>query len=182
MKRLTCNDISSYKNITVGKNYVGVVEEGKFKIINDSGRELSYPLTLFGRLLPNPLAEIKIKYNNFDDNVKVSFRNIREQYLYPENTAISCGILYLSGINSLKDLVKIIHPSLSIPTEEIFAYIIVNVIKTLKYHYNHWAFLLLSTNIGEDSSIFKWLDDNSIFHEDEENPNSGNIIRLWVLT
>ena len=197
MKKLKCINPKNYK-LTQNGEYE-IVEDGVefVKIINDSGKTVRYSKELFQEevvpVAPPPPPAITeqdcinsiirennfIRFNNLNNNVV----NININMTRNSNNSFSCGVVRLEGINNLieyiENAVDTSEDDLIDLKKEIFKKAIDWNLRCSPY-----AFGLISTNQNTNyEDYFDVLDEmSSSSTEWVNNPNSGNLIKIWTIT
>lgn len=199
-----CTNPKNYK-LTQGKSYEILDEEdGYFLLINDSNKIVRYYSDLFDdvevveTIAPPPppparteadvISSLNVTYNN--NRCNISYVDLNNQTINfttePINVAtssISCGIHQLYNINaiieSIDDNVNTDEDDLLELRKEIVKRVISLFIRNKRAN-TRW--MLMSTNnddLYEDYfEVFDSLAQTNLGWE--ENPNSGNEIKLWV--
>lgn len=198
MKKI-CINPKNYK-LTEGKLYEIFEEnDGYIKIINDNQKFVRYDSLLFSEhseQLEDPITEVQerteqdciesivyidnlLSYRDLGGNLK----EISQPLLHDFNNSFSCGIVRITGINSLCEAIE---ENDFVNTEE-------NDFIQLKQELFKKVFLvhigreetkgmwMCSTNdLDEYEDYHSVLDDICTHHSDWfYNPNSGNNIKLW---
>jgi hypothetical protein len=207
---IRCINAENYK-LTVGRTYQAEPDGRDFyKLLNDNNIGVRYHRRLFENLPataagrpqsaparpatpppPPPRTERdlvqsiairngQIVFTDFDRNVKV----IENQFI-KRNTEISCGVAQISGINGqinhIDDFFDLDNDDYITIRKALFKKSLEHYVMTEQL--SDRAFGLLSTNItGGDEDLLTVLDDLAVSATDaENNPNSGNLIKIWVL-
>ena len=200
-----CINPKNYK-LTQGKVYEILDEEdGYFLLVNDSNKTVRYYSDLFGdieeaveEVAPPPpparteadvISSLNVTYNN-NYRCNVTYVDLNnETVTFQTNiigistTNISCGIRQMHGINNI---LLSIDNNVSTADDDLLELRkeIVKRVISLLIHYNrgNTRWMLMSTN--NDSSfedyfeVFDSLAQTNLGWEN--NPNSGNEIKLWV--
>ena len=199
-----CINPKNYK-LTQGKEYYIVDEEdGYYLLVNDSNKTVRYYSDLFGdveeaveEVAPPPpparteadvISSLNVTYNN--DRCTVSYVDLNNQTVTfntntigIDETEISCGIHQMYGINdillSIDNNVSTADDDLLELKKEIVKRVISLFIRNKRGH-SRW--MLMSTNNNDTFEdyfdVFDSLAQTNLGWEN--NPNSGNDIKLWV--
>ena len=199
-----CINPKNYK-LTQGKEYYIVDEEdGYYLLVNDSNKTVRYYSDLFGdveeaveEVAPPPpparteadvISSLNVTYNN--DRCTVSYVDLNNQTVTfntntigIDGTEISCGIHQMYGINdillSIDNNVSTADDDLLELKKEIVKRVISLFIRNKRGH-SRW--MLMSTNNNDTFEdyfdVFDSLAQTNLGWEN--NPNSGNDIKLWV--
>ena len=199
-----CTNPKNYK-LTQGKVYEILDEEdGYYLLVNDSNKTVRYYSDLFGdieeaveEVAPPPpparteadvISSLNVTYNN--NRCTVTYVDLNNQTVNFQtntirisSTGISCGIHQMYGIN---DILSSIDGNVSTTDDDLLELRkeIVKRVISLLIHYNrgNTRWMLMSTN-NDDSyedyfDVFDSLAQTNLGWEN--NPNSGNEIKLWV--
>lgn len=207
MKTIVCKNPKTFK-LTKGKQYVVNSEsDDYFYISNDKGLNVKYSSDLFENPVieatatitqelptapPPPKTEAQlietIAINNDTDVLEYelpngSNRSINFGSIIEVNTSyISCGVIEANNINGV--IVEIEESFEGIETDDYLELKKQIFIKAIREVVNgtNGAFVLFSTNTTNDdwNHYYEAMDENCSFSSQEaENPNSGNLIKVW---
>ena len=201
-----CINPKNYK-LTQGKVYEILDEEdGYFLLVNDSNKTVRYYSDLFDDVIAIPdeetiappapsvrtetdvISSLNVTYNNNRCNVMYvdlnnQTVNFQTNTIGISETVISCGIRQMCNINNI---LLSIDNNVSTADDDLLELRkeIVKRVISLLIHYNRGnsRWMLMSTN--NDSSFEDYFDVfDSLAQTNlgwENNPNSGNDIKLWV--
>ena len=199
-----CTNPKNYK-LTQGKIYEILDEEdGYYLLVNDSNKTVRYYSDLFGDIIPDEetiappapsvrteadvINSLNVTYNN--NRCTVTYVDLNnETVTFQTNiigistTNISCGIHQMHNIN---DVLSSIENNVNTDEDDLLELRkeIVKRVTSLfiRYHRGNSRWMLMSTNSDvsyEDYfEVFDSLAQTNLGWED--NPNSGNEIKLWV--
>ena len=199
-----CTNPKNYK-LTQGKVYEILDEEdGYYLLVNDSNKTVRYYSDLFAdgeepveevapptppaRTEADVISSLNVTYN--DQRCSVTYVDLNNQFVTFQTstigitgTEISCGIRQISGIN---DILSSIDNNVNTNEDDLLELrkeIVKRVISLLiRYNRGNTRWMLMSTNddvIYEDYfEVFDSLAQTNLGWEN--NPNSGNDIKLWV--
>ena len=199
-----CINPKNYK-LTQGKIYEIIDEEdGYFLLVNDSNKTVRYYSDLFGdieeaveEVAPPPpparteadvISSLNVTCNG--QRCTVTYVDLNNQTINFQTSAIgisstdiSCGIRQISGIN---DILSSIDNNVNTDEDDLLELrkeIVKRVISLfIRYNRGNTRWMLMSTN-NDDSyedyfDVFDSLAQTNLGWEN--NPNSGNEIKLWV--
>ena len=201
-----CTNPKNYK-LTQGKVYEILDEEdGYFLLVNDSNKTVRYYSDLFDDVIAIPdeetiappppparteadvISSLNITYNS--QRCTVTYVDLNNQPVTFQTTTvgiagtvISCGIRQISGIN---DILSSIDNNVNTDEDDLLELrkeIVKRVLSSLiRYNRGNTRWMLMSTN-NDDSyedyfEVFDSLAQTNLGWEN--NPNSGNEIKLWV--
>lgn len=194
MNKVKCIITKGYK-LTLGNEY-GVIkkEDGYVFIVNDNEKTARYDNSLFSNVeetteeLAPPLIRTEqdcidsIEVNGYDlkyVGVNGDTKILHNCYAAQESV-ISCGICQVYGINDtvdrIYDIVDQSEEDMIELTKALFKSSIINYLRKT----SSAGLYILSNTIDFDDDFKEVLDDISHFNtEDFNNPNSGNIIKMW---
>lgn len=204
-----CTNPKNYK-LTQGKIYEILDEEdGYFLLVNDSNKTVRYYSDLFGDVEesnetveaftpppPPPPARTEadvissLNVTSSGQRCSVTYVDLNNQTVnFQTNTIgisstdISCGICQISGINNILSSIDNNVNTDEDDLLELRKEIVKRVISLLiRYNRNNTRWMLMSTN-NDDSyeDYFEVIDSLAQTNLGwENNPNSGNEIKLWV--
>lgn len=191
-----CINSKNYK-LTEGKVY-SIIEEnnGYYFLVNDNNRTVRYDSSLFedeahGIVPPPPPARTEADcINSISQNTNsISYVDLNNETITINTTVtregsyISCGVKEVVGLNGV--MYNILD---NVDTEEDDMLDLIDALfraalENIKSQFPACRFLLLSTNNDTaHEDFFTILDSESVSHTEwENNPNSGNDIKVWIL-
>lgn len=196
MPTYRCTNPKNYK-LTSNKTYE-VLEDlnHSIKIINDNNKVVNYHKNLFTEVIEEPQPTVAARTEQdvimsmvVRDDGTIIFTDLQNNEVTIENTliiydpVISCGITQIDGINNtienIENIVDTSDEDLIELKQQIFRLFIENSIR----RDDNRRYFLFSTNHNPDyEDYFSVLDAMSQGNFGwEENPNSGNDIKLWIL-
>lgn len=203
MKKV-CINSKNYK-LTQGNEYqILQQEDGYYLIVNDSNKTVRYYSDLFddveeaveevapptppARTEADVISSLNVTYN--DQRCSVTYVDLNNQFVTFQTstigitgTEISCGIRQISGIN---DILSSIDNNVNTNEDDLLELrkeIVKRVISLLiRYNRGNTRWMLMSTNNNDSYEdyfeVFDSLAQTNLGWEN--NPNSGNDIKLWV--
>lgn len=195
------NKKDSFKNLTINKDYEGE-EVGNFiEVINDSNVKARYDKKYFEVVRPRPRTRTLTCRQFIDEFITFELRttnNIHEiiirsdNYicnLYINSTLNSCGIKFIDGMDLLEDFINarlgnmpdnvVLDNDEGADSELFYEIMKKAILEFERLSGMGHAFYMFTTN-DPSRDIFNTLTQHSIKTEEEENPNSGNDIAIWV--
>lgn len=199
-----CTNPKNYK-LTQGKVYeILDKEDGYFLLVNDSNKTVRYYSDLFGdveeaveEVAPPPpparteadvVSSLNVTCN--DQRCTVTYVDLNNQSVTFQTdtigisvTEISCGIRQMYGIN---DILSSIYDNVNTDEDDLLELrkeIVKRVISLLiRYNRGNTRWMLMSTNYDDAfEDYFEVIDSLAQTNLGwENNPNSGNDIKLWV--
>jgi len=195
MKEIKCIKTNGYK-LTVDNVYEVIKTENDYYfLVNDNGTTVRYGKSLFEEVEDEILIPVEpVKRTEQDmidsivyDDVNITYRDINNNEVVIENimmsadTEISCGIGQIYNIdNQIEEITD------NLPEDDDYLNLrkalITAVINGYAINDNSQAMWLMSTAIedhtDEDLATFNEL--AGTVSQDKVNPNSHNVIRMWV--
>lgn len=194
MNKIKCVNTKGYK-LTLGNEYdVIKKEDGYIFIVNDNGKTARYDNSLFSdveEVVEETIQTIARTEQDCVDSIYAEGNDVfyidtngdvkkLTNYYSGSASSISCGILQVSGIDDTTDAIY----DLVDQSEEDMIKLAKALFKTATLNYlkktDNYGMYILSSTVDFDDNFKEVLDDICHFNtEDVENPNSGNIIKMW---
>lgn len=208
--RIVCIAVENYK-LTEGKIYVAENESRDFyKLLNDNNIGVRYSKRLFRIARPDETGEVEIPVivtpppppalteRDLVNSItiatgQVTFidfdrqRKIVRNAFSRDNSAISCGVTQISGINSqiseIDEFFDLGDDDFVTIRKALFAACINEYVKSPRGLTRGFIFGTMSTNISEDTDLMIVLDELADSTTPaKRNPNSGNDIKVWIMS
>lgn len=193
MNKFKCTNTKNYK-LTLNQEYDILEEDGNYVVlVNDAGKTVRYYKELFEELVPAParteqdcISSINrhggnIRYNDLNNNVvTISILNP----ISVSTSNISCGVHQMSGLdNLLNNIISNIDTSED-DMIELSKALFREAVNILKTQNTSTRFFILSTAFQDQyEDLYPVLDELADTATDwEQNPNSGNRIKVWVIS
>lgn len=207
---LKCNSKNpKFKNLTIGKDYEGVIEGDFAEVLNDTGVKVRYNKKYFSDIAITPPAprrpvvanlslddiinDIDIDYDGGDIiTIETSYLSEYSVNVFQANN--SCGVLQFDGMNVVADFVRSIlnyisnnnNMTTTVSDAQLFEALMRSILNVISDEFNR-PFIMLTTN-EPHRSMFELFNNRfnigeslSVKTEIRNNPGGSSEIAVWVV-
>lgn len=175
-----CINKADFKNLTLDKEYPGVLRDDYISITSDNGTEQRYHRKYFREIPDDPLEILRngLLVSIEDNDVIIRYGNSSSS-LGLRGSSISCGVHQMQGIEEIRGMIENglsrTFPTLSLSAiaKVVWTKIITFLREETDYHY-----FIASSMVWEDDA--QTLNTLSEANTTGLNPNSSNEITIWI--